>query len=57
MEEGMKEVYFNQYCKTCKHWEEPENEEPCDSCLAQGANFQSHKPSKYEERRNRWMNR
>ena len=49
MDEGMREVYFNQYCKTCKHFELPENKEPCDTCLAAGANFQSHKPSKYEE--------
>ena len=49
MDEGMKEVYFNQYCKSCKYWEAPENVDPCDSCLAQGANFQSHKPSRYEE--------
>jgi hypothetical protein len=49
IDEGMKEVYFNQYCKSCKHFELPEHEEPCDSCLAQGANFQSHKPSNYEE--------
>ena len=50
MDEGMKEVYFNQYCKTCKHLDKPENEDPCDSCMAAGANFNSHKPTKYEEK-------
>ena len=50
IDEGMKEVYFNQYCKTCKNFDKPEHEDPCVSCLAQGANFQSHKPTKYEEK-------
>lgn len=43
-----KEVYFGEYCKTCK-WEKlVETEEPCDSCLMEPVNLNSHKPVKYE---------
>lgn len=50
MNENMKEVYFDQYCKTCKHEKLKENEEPCDECLAEGARPESHKPARWEEK-------
>lgn len=45
-----KEVYFDQYCQTCKHCDKAETEDPCYDCLAEPANTYSHKPVKYEEK-------
>ena len=50
MNEGYKEVYFDQYCKTCKHKEKKDNEEPCDECLDNPINLYSHKPVNYKEK-------
>ena len=50
MEEGYKEVYFNEYCKNCKHKDKKEDESPCDECLSEPANLHSHKPVKFEEK-------
>ena len=44
-----KEVYFDQYCKTCKHLAKDDLEEPCNECLDEPVNLGSHKPVKYEE--------
>lgn len=43
-----KEVYFSQWCKSCKHYNEPETEEPCNECLGEPGNEDSHKPVKWE---------
>lgn len=45
-----KEVYFNEYCKKCKHEKLPEDETPCDECLTYPFNVESHKPIKFEEK-------
>lgn len=50
IDDGMKEVYFDQYCKTCKHEKVLEVDTPCDECLSNPVNQYSHKPVKYEER-------
>lgn len=50
MEDNYKEVYFYQYCDTCKYCKLKETEEPCDSCLAETANLCSHKPIHWEEK-------
>ena len=42
-----KEVYFDQYCKTCEHKEKEEKENPCNECLNEPVNTNSHKPTKY----------
>ena len=47
--DGMKEVYFDQFCKTCRHAKKTEDESPCDECLAEPVNQYSHKPFKYDE--------
>ena len=52
MEEIYKEVYFNEYCKTCKHSAAKESDDPCYECLTYPANTYSHKPIKYEEKEN-----
>ena len=48
--EGMKEVYFDQSCKTCRHEKVDEAEDPCAACLDEPMNQNSHKPVKWEER-------
>ena len=48
--DGMKEVYFDEYCKTCKHFDKKEHEKPCYECLDEPVNQYSHKPVKYEEK-------
>ncbi len=49
-QQAYKEVYFYQYCKTCKNREIRNHEEPCDECLDNPINLNSHKPVKYEEK-------
>ena len=50
MEESYKEVYFDQYCKNCKHEKVKEIDDPCDECLNDPVNLYSHKPVMYEEK-------
>lgn len=50
MEDNYKEVYFDQYCKTCKHENLPETDDPCDECLQETVNVYSHKPVKWKEK-------
>ena len=45
-----KEVYFSQYCVTCKHKDLKEEEDPCDECLSNPSNEDSHKPVRYESK-------
>ena len=49
MEDAYKEVYFNQYCGTCKHWDVNPKEDPCDDCLGHPVNLYSHKPVHWTE--------
>lgn len=48
MEENMKEVRFDRYCKLCQHKDLPEQMEPCNECLETGAREGSVKPINYE---------
>lgn len=50
--ENFKEVYFDMYCKSCKYQEKEEDQSPCYECLEVPARENSHKPIKYEERKN-----
>ena len=43
-------VYFDQYCKTCKHETLAEEELPCAECLEHPVNLNSHKPVCHEEK-------
>ena len=52
MNDGCKEVYFDQYCKTCRSEKMSEDKDPCFDCLNEPANVYSHKPVKYEEKKN-----
>ena len=48
MENKQKEVFFWEYCKTCKHYSTPETDDPCNECLGEPANENSHKPVYWE---------
>jgi len=52
-----KEVFFDVYCPTCKHRNEPEVKydekgkveyDTCNQCLTVPARIDSHKPEKWE---------
>lgn len=45
-----KEVYFDKYCKTCKHKKLKETDAPCDECVSEPINLQTHRPVRYEEK-------
>lgn len=49
-DDGIKEVYFDQYCKTCKHEKLKQTENPCYDCLNEPYNENSHKPVYWEEK-------
>lgn len=49
MEHEYKEVYFHEYCKTCKYVNVEDVKDPCNDCLGEPANLHSHKPVYYEE--------
>lgn len=44
----MKIVDFYKYCKDCKHFMKKECEDPCNNCLSNPANIDSHKPVDFE---------
>lgn len=50
MMKNIKEVDYNKYCRECKHEKSEENESPCNECLEQGYNFNSHKPIRFEDK-------
>lgn len=45
---SIKEVYFDVYCPLCKNKETPEDVDPCNDCLGQGSNENTHKPVRYK---------
>lgn len=48
MEDLYKEVFFCKYCGVCKHADIKDFEEPCNECLENTYNIQSHKPVNFE---------
>lgn len=48
--DGYKEVYFDAYCKECKHGMLAMHEEPCNECLDNPVNLHTHRPVKFEEK-------
>ena len=50
MEDNYKIVHFDKYCDKCKHKDKEQDETPCDECLSEPANLNSHKPVKFEEK-------
>ena len=49
MEYEVKFVNF-EWCKSCKHKDKAEDEEPCRDCLDEPTNLHSEKPVKWEEK-------
>lgn len=49
-EQAYKEVYYHVYCSKCKHEDVPDTDEPCNECLDNPLNWNSHRPVKYEEK-------
>ena len=49
MENQQKEVYYDQYCYKCKFKNTEETEDPCNDCMNQPYNFDSHKPVNFKE--------
>ena len=47
MESKRKEAWFWMYCKHCKNSGIKDDEDPCDECLGQPYNEDSHKPVNY----------
>ena len=45
-----KEVYFDQYCPKCEHEDKPSHEEPCNDCLNNPSNINSHKPVNWKKK-------
>ena len=48
MEDNYKEVYFHLYCPNCKHTDADAWDDPCDECLNNPSNIDSHKPINYD---------
>lgn len=48
--QSYKEVYFHKYCKSCKHAKMEETDCPCNECMGETVNLNSHKPVHYEEK-------
>lgn len=48
--DNSREVYFDQYCRLCKHSSLKESKDPCNDCLANPSNTDSHKPLNYESK-------
>lgn len=49
-QQSYKEVYYHQYCPTCKHRKVKNVDEPCDECLSEPLNWNTHRPVNYEEK-------
>lgn len=45
-----KEVLFSMYCPKCRHAKCADSENPCDECLANPVNQNSHKPIFFKEK-------
>lgn len=45
-----REVYYYKWCATCEFKDVPEADEPCNECLGQPYNIDSHKPVNYKEK-------
>lgn len=46
-----KEVYFGNYCATCQFKTVDDGDDPCNECLSNPSNEDSHKPTSYKEKK------
>lgn len=49
MNNRRKEVFFDMYCKTCMYYEQASYLHPCNDCLSNPYNEDSHKPVNWKE--------
>ena len=49
-DQSYKEVYFHEYCKTCKYKDLSEKDEPCAECISEPVNLDTHRPVRYEKK-------
>ena len=49
MRTDTKEIDFYKYCKTCKHKNNKESQDPCHECLNNSIGINSTKPIMYEK--------
>lgn len=52
IENNRKEVYFEIWCPKCEYEETEETDDPCNGCLDQPWNINSHKPIYFKEKEN-----
>ena len=45
-----REVRFDEWCPKCKNADTPETDDPCNGCLQQGWNIDSHQPVNFREK-------
>lgn len=57
METRTKEVFYDIYCKKCKYYELEPYKSPCNECLAEPYNMDSHKPVNFKEDKQLGMTR
>ena len=50
MESREKIVDYYLYCPRCEHLHSPDDEDPCDECLRECTNWDSHKPINFKEK-------
>ena len=50
--DNTKTVYFGQYRKSCKYRKLNDSKDPCNTCLANPTNTDSHLPLSYESKDN-----
>ena len=50
MQTETKLVDFDKYCMNCKYWTTESTEDPCNECLTNPANIDSHKPINFKEK-------
>lgn len=48
--DNIKEVIYEGYCRICKHFPLRDQDDPCNSCLTQSWNINSHKPVNFEKK-------
>lgn len=48
--QAYKEVYFHKYCTSCRHKDVKNTDKPCDGCLSEPINWNTHRPVKYEKK-------
>ena len=49
MEDKYKIIEFDKFCGSCKHRDDPENDDICEECLCEPARYETHIPLNYEK--------